>query len=47
MTSLVAVLHNLVYLVSLNKTLDDLLRGTGLLVDIQSHLWVGLLNDIS
>lgn len=47
MACLLAVWHDLVELVCLNKSLNDLVWGTRLLIDIESHLWVGLSNKIT
>lgn len=47
MSSLLAVRHDLVELVGLNESLNDLVRGARLLVDAESHLWVSLSDEVS
>lgn len=44
---LLAVWHNFIELVSLNKTLDYLVWSTSLLKDSKSHLWIILSDQIS
>ena len=47
MACLLAVWHDLIELVSLNKTLDYLVWSTSLLEDCKGHLWVVLSDQIS
>jgi hypothetical protein len=47
MTSLLAVRHDLVKLVGFDESLDDLIGGTRLLIDAESHLRIGLSDKIS
>lgn len=44
---LLAVWHDLVQLVGLDKPLDDLVGRAGLLIDAEGHLWVGRSNEVS
>ena len=47
MVGLLAVRHDFIELVSLNKTLDHLVGGSSLLEDLEGHLWVVLPDDIT
>lgn len=47
MAGLLAVWHNLVELIGLDEALDDLVWGSGLLIDAQGHLRVGLPDEIA
>lgn len=47
MASLLAVRHDLVKLICFNQTLDDLIRTSRLLINVESQLWIGSSNEIS
>ena len=47
MASLLAVRHDLIKLICFNQTLNDLIRTSRLLIDVQSQLWIRSSNQIS